>query len=1165
VADERVDKKERSGLARFFGESPPVRSLSQRLAAGVRLALVEGMSAPAAALLSLALGQNRPITLLVGSQDAGERAADAISAFTSPGNPWYLVGHSSAFLEEGGIPAASPASADRLAALDGLSRLEASSRFSNPPNGALTISPESAIGKDNASNCLIIATMAGALQHTYSPDAMRAAVIRVAPGAELNLPDMLNRLVNVGYQRVDMTQQTGEFSVRGGILDVYPAGASAPVRLDLFGDQVDSIRSFDPETQRSTGTLRSLRILPACEPASRAASTLLDFLPADALLLVDDASALRHRWQEFEGEVRDQIEAMKVGGGEARFPFLSLTKAIGEMERFQTVFLNPLSHNVPWGKPDLTLSINCEPAPRVDGDLNALAEKIIGWRQHEVTPWLFSHQWPRLAEVLRARGIAVTEPGSHLGIVDSRRGPEETIPPKPPPTAAPGAPTAFVQPGSLAEGVFVPSARLVILSDNEIFGGVKMRRSRRTFREGAPLTSLLELRPGDMVVHIDHGIGLFRGLKSMEVEGVQRDYLQLEYAQGDRLFVPSDQIARVQRYIGSEDHPPAIHRLGGGEWSRTKRRVREAVEDMAKELIALYAARSSREGHAFGPDSPWQTEMEEAFVYEETNDQLKAIQDIKDDLESDQPMDRLVCGDVGYGKTEIAIRAAFKVVMEGKQAAVLVPTTVLAQQHLNTFTERLSGFPARIEMLSRFRSRREQLKIVEALKQGSVDIVIGTHRLLSNDVGFKDLGLVVVDEEQRFGVGHKEKLKQLKQMVDVLTLTATPIPRTLHMALSTIRDMSVMNQAPEGRTAIRTYLREYSDDLVRQCILRELERDGQVYVVNNRIENLPRLVESLRALVPRAKIAMAHGQMPEQLLEEVMLDFYEQRYDVLCCTTIIESGLDIPNVNTIIVNDADRLGLAQLYQLRGRVGRSNRQAFCYLLFKPDKELTEIAQKRLHALREFSDLGSGFRIALRDLEIRGAGNLLGSEQHGAMMSVGFDLYCQMIADAVRALKNEPPPPPPLPPVDLPIAAYLPAEYIPADGLRIELYKRFNASTSAEEIVALQEEIVDRFGAFPAPVRNLLAILRLRLQARDAGVTSIAPEKTQVVIRLGPRLRLAPPAITSLQNKHRGTRFLTDRVVIPLGSSGALAPVSAVMQSLLAIRQRRRAMGLEQSGA
>jgi transcription-repair coupling factor (superfamily II helicase) len=547
--------------------------------------------------------------------------------------------------------------------------------------------------------------------------------------------------------------------------------------------------------------------------------------------------------------------------------------------------------------------MSCEPVQRVDGAIEALADRIRAWRQHGVMVWLISRQYRRVAELLREQGISVvTPPGTSDASADESG--------------------VFACLGVLSEGYFIPSARTAVLTDTEIWGEVKIHRSRRTSRESTPLSSLLELRPGDLVVHVDHGIGLFRGMETMEVEGVRRDYLHLEYGHGDKLFVPADQIERVQRYIGSEDHPPSINRLGGGEWTRTKRRVRDQVEQMAKELLDLYAARSARDGHACGADTPWQQEVESAFVYDETADQMRAIQDVKTDLESSRPMDRLICGDVGYGKTEVALRAAFKVVMDGKQVAILVPTTVLAQQHLNTFTERLSGFPVRVDMLSRFRSRKEQQETIHDLKDGRVDIVIGTHRLLSRDVEFKDLGLVVVDEEQRFGVGHKEKLKQIRQLVDVLTLTATPIPRTLHMSLSSIRDMSVMNQAPEGRTSVRTYLRESSDDLVRQAILRELERDGQVHYVHNRVESLPHVLDSLRRLAPKARIAMAHGQMPENDLEQVMLEFYDRQFDVLCCTTIIESGLDIPNVNTIVINDADRLGLAQLYQLRGRVGRS---------------------------------------------------------------------------------------------------------------------------------------------------------------------------------------------------------------------------------------------------
>ena len=869
--------------------------------------------------------------------------------------------------------------------------------------------------------------------------------------------------------------------------------------------------------------------------------------------------------------MRDQLSAMAAGledreapshSGEQSFPFWPLPDAIERLRTFQSVFLSPASRNVPWGKPRSVLSWSCDPVPRIDGDMRLLAERIRAWQEQGIGIWLVSHQWPRLMEILRTAGIdpslenvADTAPPGDQAQAHE----EEAHPVQPPIHDLVSRPAAVVVvSGALPNGFHIPSAQIIVLSDTEIFGGVKMRRSRRTSRESSPLASYLELKPGDMVVHIDHGIGVFRGLRSMDVEGASRDYLHLEYAQGDKLFVPTDHMDRVQRYLGSEDHPPVVHRLGGTDWARTKRRVRQAVEDMAKELIELYAARSSREGHAFGSDTPWQQEMESAFVYEETGDQLNAIQDAKDDLESPRPMDRLICGDVGYGKTEVAIRIAFKVVMDGKQAAVLVPTTVLAQQHLNTFVERLNGFPVRVEMLSRFRSGKEQQATIQGLKQGSVDIVIGTHRLLSKDVGFKDLGLVIVDEEHRFGVGHKEKLKQMRQMVDVITLTATPIPRTLQMSLSSIRDMSVMNQAPEGRTSVRTYLREYSDSLVQQCILRELERNGQVYFLHNRVENMAHVVERLKKLVPRARIAMGHGQMLERDLEQVMLDFYAGQFDVLCCTTIIESGLDIPNVNTIIINDSDRLGLAQLYQLRGRVGRSNRQAYCYLLFKPDKELTDLAQKRLHALREFTELGSGFRIALRDLEIRGAGNLLGAEQHGAMMSVGFDLYCQMIADAVRILKNEPPPPPPLPPVELPLSAYIPGAYIAAESLRIDFYRRLNGVTSPEEVVACQEEMQDRFGVLPLPVRNLIAILLLRLQCRRIGVTSIGPDAEYVVLRLGPRLRLSPAATASLHRKHPQAGFMPDRVLVKAAGKGLLGPLLEIVISLQGIWERRQAL-------
>ncbi|MGC8863970.1 MAG: transcription-repair coupling factor, partial [Armatimonadota bacterium] len=621
-----------------------------------------------------------------------------------------------------------------------------------------------------------------------------------------------------------------------------------------------------------------------------------------------------------------------------------------------------------------------------------------------------------------------------------------------------------------------------------------------------------------------------------------------EYAQGDKLYVPTDQIDRVQKYIGGEATPPIVHRLGGSEWARTTKKVSKAVEDLARELVELYAWRQALEGHAFSPDTPWQQEMEAAFPYEETPDQLQAIYDVKQDLESPRAMDRLICGDVGYGKTEVAIRAAFKVVSDGRQAAILCPTTVLAQQHFNTFTERLAAFPIKVEMLSRFRSRAEQKEVIEGLKFGTVDIVIGTHRLLSKDVQFRDLGLLVIDEEQRFGVRHKEKLKQLKKTVDTLTMTATPIPRTLHMSLSGIRDMSVINDPPEGRMPIKTFVKEAQSDVVREAIVREIDRGGQVFFVHNRVENIGHVAQEVQKLVPYARVDIAHGQMHESELERVMMDFYEHRFDVLVCTTIIESGLDIPNANTIIINEADKLGLAQLYQLRGRVGRSDRQAYAYLLYRPDKVISELAEKRLDAIREFAELGSGFRIALRDLEIRGAGNLLGAEQSGQMAAVGFDLYCQLLARAVAEVKGEEVEEFELPTVDLPIDAYIPQDYMPTEAHRILFYKKMAAVKSREDVQAVQDELEDRFGDPPRAVWNMLALIRLRLRCRELGIASIKTFRNQIRVDFGPGVRLDQDICRELAREHRRHWFEPDKLTINPSSPRIISEVEDMVEVL-----------------
>jgi len=663
--------------------------------------------------------------------------------------------------------------------------------------------------------------------------------------------------------------------------------------------------------------------------------------------------------------------------------------------------------------------------------------------------------------------------------------------------------------GSLPDGWSVRSDSrwLTLLTDAEVFGFVKQRRFTRP-PAGRRIDFLAELSPGDFVVHIEHGIGQFAGLTHLASDGQEREYMEVRYAEGDRLFVPTDQVDRVSRYVGPGDQRPTLTRLGTQEWRRAKERVKRAVRHLARELLALYAARQVLEGHAFAADTPWQQELEGSFPYVETPDQAAAMQEVKLDMGSVRPMDRLVCGDVGYGKTEIAIRGAFKAVMDGMQVAMLVPTTVLAQQHYQTFCERLAGFPVRVEMLSRFRSDREQRDVVRDLAAGSVDIVIGTHRLLQRDVGFRNLGLVIIDEEQRFGVAHKERLKQMRQQVDALTLSATPIPRTLHMALGGIRDMSVMDTPPEDRLPIKTYVLEFDEHIAREAILRELERRGQVYFVHNRVYSIEAIAERVRRLVPEAEVAVAHGQMPEDQLERVMLDFARGAIDVLVCTTIIESGLDIPNVNTIIINQADRLGLAQLYQLRGRVGRGASRAYAYLFYDRHHSLTEPAQKRLQAIFEATELGAGFQIALRDLEIRGAGNLLGSEQSGHIGAVGFDLYTRLLADAVEELKalqrGEKPPVPStaLPPlaIDLPLVAHIPESYAPDLNLRLALYQRMTRVQHPQDVDDMTQELRDRFGPLPEPVHTLLYVVRLRALAREAGVQSIQTEDGQIVLRM-----------------------------------------------------------------
>jgi transcription-repair coupling factor (superfamily II helicase) len=1043
-----------------------------------------------------------------------------------------------------------------------------------------------------------VATAAAALHQTVPPPVLARAHFVLRPGDELDLTRLTERLVALGYVREEMVEHPGQFSVRGDIVDIYPSTSLRPLRLELFGDKIDRLATLNVETQRSLEQLGQFELMPAqelvlepnefarCERAMNQAlreqaaileqrgkpeaarrlrhkvardlermgqgvyfqgveyylpflyegtHTALDYLPPGAAVIVDEPDLIAHEYERFEAELAEAYRLRLEDGSLLPLPdplYLPLGEGKARLSDRPTLtfsLLEPGPDGFAPAPAEAKLTCAAAPAPRFGAPLTAptgrsglpegraddLAQALRKWQKQEQLVIISTLQGERLAELLGRAGVG--------GIVRDDGG-------------AAAAGQILITSRKISEGFILPEARLVCLTDQEALGWQKIRRSlRRRHTEGAPISSITELEPGDYVVHINHGIGMYEGLVRKVVDASEREYMSVRYAAEDRLYVPIDQLDRVHKYIGGEEEPPTVYRLGGAEWERTKRRAQRSAQDLARELVALYAARQSQPGHAFSPDAPWQQEMEAGFPYEETADQLAAIAEVKADMEQPKPMDRLVCGDVGYGKTEVAIRACFKAVMDGKQAVVLVPTTVLAQQHFATFSERLSAYPIKVEMLSRFRSRPEQQRVVEGLAAGTVDIAIGTHRLLSRDVKFHDLGLVVVDEEQRFGVRHKERLKQLRTTVDVLTLTATPIPRTMHMALSGIRDMSVINEPPEGRLPIRTRALQRDDEVAREAILRELDRGGQVYFVHNRVESIAHVAEHVRQLAPHSRIAIAHGQLREDDLERVMLDFYAGNHDILVCTTIIESGLDIANVNTLIVDRADIFGLAQLYQLRGRVGRSNRQAYAYLMWTPHKRLTDRAHKRIAAIKEFSHLGSGFRIALRDLEIRGAGNLLGPEQHGFMLSVGFELYTQLLAEAVQEVKGETVTPRLEVSLDLPVDAFLPEDYVPSLNQRIDFYRRMAAVRSAPQMEDLRAELQDRFGSpLPPQTENLFRLVELKLDCLAAGIASITSERNHLTLRFAADRRLAPPALRKLQGQFSAVRDREFRHASPIAS-------------------------------
>jgi transcription-repair coupling factor (superfamily II helicase) len=938
----------------------------------------------------------------------------------------------------------------------------------------------------------LVVTSAHALARiTLSPQKFKAEVHTVSRGASVDPEGMLAAWVGMGYQNEHMVETPGGFSRRGGIIDVYSPAHPMPARIELFGDEVESIRFFDPATQRSIETVAEITIVPARElsfdgvVAERDAGAIVDYLPTKSILVLDQPDEVQRSLVEFDEEARQVREEQEERGDiAADFPTTYFTW--DELSaRFNKVGrrLDLLS----WRSDDTQDELPFVAAPIYGGRLEDFLANVADMTHVEQKRVVvISHQARRLTDLFEEKDI-IAPVLTKLGKLTPEGG------------------VALLQ-GSLARGWALGST--VVFTDTEIFGFTKTRgREKR----GHPrrLGALSELVIGDHVVHMEHGIGIFAGMRTMAVGEREKEYLVLEYASGDKLYVPSDQIDRLGRYIGEGEEPPALSRLGSQEWARTRRKVKQAAALLARELLSIYAEREVVTGFSFSSDTVWQGEMEASFPYEETPDQLKAVQAIKQDMEQIKPMDRLVCGDVGYGKTEVALRAAFKAVMDGRQAAVLVPTTVLAQQHYETFSERLRAFPINVAVLSRFLSPGEQSKVVAKLKMGGIDIVIGTHRLLQKDVAFKNLGLLIIDEEQRFGVAHKEYLKKLRRDVDVLTLTATPIPRTLYMSLSGVRDMSTMETPPEERLPIKTYVGIYDDKIVRDAILREMDRGGQIFVVHNRIDSLHRIADEIQKLVPHAIVTAAHGQMSPDQLENIMFDFYEGHIDVLVSTTIIEAGLDVPNANTLIVSDADRMGLAQLYQLRGRVGRSSNRAYAYFLYDKTKPLTPQSSRRLETIAEATELGAGFRIAMRDLEIRGAGNILGSEQSGQIGAVGFDLYCRMLSDAVEELRTGKVKPDIVqqgPSVDLPVKARIPESYVSDLDVRLEIYQRISRLVSRDEVEAMRGEMIDRFGQLPPQVVNLLYAVDIKAMAIAAGVESVGVEDRHMVVKMLPERRL-----------------------------------------------------------
>ena len=1022
----------------------------------------------------------------------------------------------------------------------------------------------------------LITTIDGLMDRLVPLDLIRKNCIHLSYDDTIDVEELKTALVNSGFERTEQVETAGQFAVRGGIIDIFPMTGDVPYRIELWDDVIDSIRSFDALSQRTIENIDDIVIYPASEyilsqeeiargiekireeaalrektlresfhteeahrlsvcinefterlSISRTGvfldsfmtyfypetMTLPDYFPAEeTIFFIDEPGRIEERANTVETELRESMINRIEGGymlsGQTGV-FCDTAEALARLASVRTVLFTTLEQKLKHFKPKNNYYISMRNINPYNNSFELLVHDLQRYKKEGWCVLILCgsrSKAARLADTLfhdYELNAFVCEDPDH--------------------TPVPGE--ILLTSENIHRGFEYPLLRFALISESDVFGSKKKRKKKKSNYSGEKINTFSDLKPGDYVIHENHGLGIYRGIEKIVVDKLSRDYIKIEYGDGGNLYVPATQLDLIQKHSGNsmdgESPKLKLNKLGSSEWSKTKSKVRRAVRDIAVDLVKLYAERQAKSGFQFSPDTIWQTEFEEQFPYTETDDQMTAIEDTKKDMESKKIMDRLICGDVGYGKTEVAIRAAFKAIQDGKQVAFLVPTTILAQQHYNTFTQRMKDFPVTVELMSRFRTPAQQKQAIAGLKSGHVDIVIGTHRILSKDIIFKDLGLLIIDEEQRFGVGHKEKIKQLKSNVDVLSLSATPIPRTLHMSLIGIRDMSVLEEPPVDRLPIQTYVMEFNEEMIREAINRELARNGQVYYVYNRVNNIEEITNEIQKLVPDAVVRYAHGQMSERKLEQIMYEFINGEIDVLVSTTIIETGLDISNVNTMIIHDADKLGLSQLYQLRGRVGRSNRTSYAFLMYKRDKTLKEIAEKRLAAIREFTDLGSGFKIAMRDLEIRGAGNILGAEQHGHMDAVGYDLYCKMLNEAVLLLKGEKTEDDTYETtIDVKMDAYIPPKYIGNEIQKLAIYKRIASIENLEEYQDMQDELTDRFGDIPSVVDNLLKVALIKSSAHAAGMTEISGDKNTLVFHMHPHAHINTDKIPELINKYRG---------------------------------------------